>query len=159
LRFAFLPFAFCLLPSACVRVQAGRLPADIPVDRSMDATLRTPLLDLFRRDEVAVDVRMLAAKGAIAPRALEQLVLLMLLTADRDTDVRTTAEGTIARIPVDLLSGFIARSEVPADLRDFFVARGVPVAATPSATSRRRSSRTTTPITGRRTRPKSRRRR
>lgn len=97
----------------------------------MDASLHTPLLDSFRRDEVTLDVRMLAAKGGIVPRALEQLVLLMLLTTDRDVDVRATAEATIARIPADLVSGFIARSDVPADLREFFLARGVPIAATP----------------------------
>ena len=39
----------------------------------MDVGLRTPLLDLFRKGEVERDVRMMAARGAIAPRALEQL--------------------------------------------------------------------------------------
>jgi hypothetical protein len=100
----------------------------------MEAGLRTPLLDFFKRGEVARDVRLLAAQGAIAPRPLEQLGLLALLTADADTDVRDTAEATLARIPADLLSSFIARSDVPLQLREFFVARGVAVAATPAAT-------------------------
>jgi hypothetical protein len=95
----------------------------------MDAGLHTPLVDVCRRDEVALDVRMLAARGDIAPRALEQLALLMILTGDRHPDVRETAEATIARLPTDVLSAFIARPEVPEDLRAFFVARGVPVAA------------------------------
>ena len=38
----------------------------------------------------------------------------------------------MSRIPTDLMSGFIARSDVPADIREFFVTRGVPVAATPA---------------------------
>jgi hypothetical protein len=99
----------------------------------MDASLHTPLLDFFRRDEVARDVKILAARGAIAPRALEQLLLLMVLSADRDAEIRDTADATIARLPMHLLSGFIARADVPEDLRAFFVARGVPVADSPSA--------------------------
>jgi hypothetical protein len=98
----------------------------------MDASLHTPLVDVFRRDEVAFDVRMLAASGAIAPRALEQLSLLMILTGDRHPEVRETAEATIALLPTDVVSAFIARSDVPDDLRAFFVARGVPVGAVPA---------------------------
>ena len=94
----------------------------------MDAILHTPLVDFFRRDEVALDIRILAARGAIAPRAIEQLALLMILTADRHPEVRETAEATIARLPQDVLSAFIARTDVPEEMRAFFVARGVPVA-------------------------------
>ena len=50
----------------------------------MEAGFRTPLLDFFRRGEVARDVRLLAAQGALAPRAHEQLGLLMLLVSDQD---------------------------------------------------------------------------
>src|SRR5262245_13119128 len=99
----------------------------------MEPSLRTPLLDLFRRDEVARDVRLLAARGAVAPRGLEQLVLLMLLTGDRDDEIRGTAENTLSRLPADRVSAFLARSEVPADLRDFFAQRGVPAGGTPLA--------------------------
>ncbi len=101
----------------------------------MEAGLRTPLLDFFKRGEVARDVRLLAAQGAIAPRPLEQLGLLALLTSDADAEIRDTAEATLTRIPGHLLSSFIARSDVPLELREFFVARGIAVAATPSQTS------------------------
>jgi len=97
----------------------------------MDVGLRTPLLDFFRRGEVARDVRLLAAQGAIAPRPLEQLGLLILLTSDHDSEVRHTAETTLGRIPTHLISGFIARSDVPTELREFFVGRGIAVADTP----------------------------
>jgi hypothetical protein len=97
----------------------------------MEAGLRTPLLDQFKRGDVARDVRLLAAQGAIAPRPLEQLALLALLTTDADTEIRDTAEHTLQRIPVDELSAFIARSDVPLELREFFVTRGIAVAATP----------------------------
>ena len=44
----------------------------------------TPLLDFFKRGEVDRDVRMQAAQGALAPRAHEQLAILVLLLEDRD---------------------------------------------------------------------------
>jgi hypothetical protein len=97
----------------------------------MDATLRTPLLDCFRRDEVPKDVRLQAANGKIAPRALEQLALLAILTGDRDDEVRQTAEDTLSRLPADRLSAFLARAGVPEELRAFFTARGILPAAMP----------------------------
>ena len=57
--------------------------------------LGTPMLDFFRRGEVARDIRMLAAQGAIAPRPLEQLGILMVLTSDSDAEIRETAEQTL----------------------------------------------------------------
>jgi hypothetical protein len=98
----------------------------------MEAGLRTPLLDFFKRGDVARDVRLLAAQGAIAPRPLEQLGLLALLTSDAEAEIRETAEATLGRIPEDLLAGFIARSDVPLELREFFVKRGISVASTPA---------------------------
>lgn len=103
----------------------------------MESALVTPLLDSFRRAEVAKDVRLLAAQGAIAPRPLEQLALLMILAADPEPEIRETAERTLAKIPTPQLSGFLARSEVPADMREFFVARGIPIADAPSADAER----------------------
>ena len=93
----------------------------------MEAT-RTPLLDYFRRGEAPVDLRLLAARGVLAPRAYEQLELLRLLIKDADSDVASAAEATLQSIPVEALSACLARSEVGADVREFFVARGVPVA-------------------------------
>jgi hypothetical protein len=99
----------------------------------VETGLRTPLLDFFRRGEVAYDVRLTAAQGALAPRPLEQLGLLALLTGDSDAEIRRTAEETLAKIPADRISGFIARSDVPLELREFFVMRGIEAAATPMA--------------------------
>jgi hypothetical protein len=89
---------------------------------------RTPLLDYFRRGEAPVDLRLLAARGVLAPRALEQLELLRLLVRDADADVASAAEDTLRAIPPGAVSAFLARSEVSAELREFFAARGVPVA-------------------------------
>jgi hypothetical protein len=85
----------------------------------------TPLLDLFKRGEVDRDVRLQAAEGALAPRAHEQLAILVLLLEDRDEEIRTTADATISRIPEASLKAFLARADVPVDLREFFADRGI----------------------------------
>src|SRR6187401_1281341 len=74
----------------------------------MDPGFRSPLIDFFRRGEVARDVRLLAAQGALAPRAQEHDAL-----------------------PIEPLRGFLARSDTPEEMRAFFQARGVTPAATP----------------------------
>jgi hypothetical protein len=85
----------------------------------------TPLLDFFRRGEVARDVKMMAAQGVLAPRAHEQLAILVLLLEDADQEIRTVADATLSRIPIEALQAFLARSDVTVDLREFFGDRGV----------------------------------
>jgi hypothetical protein len=85
----------------------------------------TPLLDSFKRGEVERDVRLLAAQGALAPRAYEQLAILVLLLEDRDAEIRETADDTLNRIPEQALKTFLARSDVPIGLREFFADRGI----------------------------------
>ena len=91
----------------------------------MDVGIRSPLLDFFRRGEVAKDVRLLAARGALAPRAHEQVALLAMLTEDGDAEIRAAAEATIAAIPNESLAFFLGRSDVPDGLREFFRGRGI----------------------------------
>lgn len=97
----------------------------------MEAGYRTPLLDFFRRGEVARDIRLLAAQGALAPRAHEQLGLLILLVGDQDPEIARAAEATLRAIPRESLAAFIARSDVAGDVRDFFAARGIEPAPVP----------------------------
>jgi len=85
----------------------------------------TPLLDFFKRGEVERDVRMEAAQGTLAPRAYEQLAILVLLLEDPDPEIRTTADETLSRIPEEALKAFLARSDVPIGLREFFADRGI----------------------------------
>jgi hypothetical protein len=85
----------------------------------------TPLLDFFKRGEVDREVRMQAAEGALAPRASEQLAILVLLLEDKDREIRDTADATLGRIPEHALKAFLARPDVPIDLREFFADRGV----------------------------------
>ena len=57
----------------------------------MDSAFKTPLLDVFRRGEAPVELRLQAARGVLAPRAHEQLELLMLLVKDADAEVVAAA--------------------------------------------------------------------
>ena len=100
---------------------------------SVEGALRTPLVDYFRRGEAPVDVRMLAARGVLAPRAHEQLELLVLLLKDSDTGVAEAAAATLDSIPADALGAFLARADVSAELRSFFAARGVAATAAAAA--------------------------
>ncbi len=98
----------------------------------MDVGLRTPLLDFFRRGEVARDIRRLAAQGALAPRAQEQLGLLILLVDDQDPEIAEAAESTLQAIPPDSLRAFLARSDVSTEMRNFFARRGIGPAEVPA---------------------------
>jgi hypothetical protein len=92
----------------------------------------SPLYEFFKRGEVARDVRLLAAQGGFAPRAHEQLSILVLLLDDPDGEVRETADATLNKLPVEALSKFLARSDVSVNLREFFADRGVFPAETPA---------------------------
>lgn len=87
--------------------------------------VRSPLVDLFRRGEVPRDVKLLAARGAVAPRAHEQLAILVLLAADPDAEVATAAARTIDALPRPALEAFLARGDVASDVKAFFAARGI----------------------------------
>jgi hypothetical protein len=93
-----------------------------------DPGFRSPLIDFFRRGEVARDVRLLAAQGALAPRAQEQLALLVLLADDPDPEIARTTAATLDALPIALLAAFLGRSEVPREMKAFFTARGVEAA-------------------------------
>jgi len=49
----------------------------------------------------------------------------VLLLEDPDREIRETADETLNKIPVDVLEKFLARSDVPVDLREFFGDRGI----------------------------------
>jgi hypothetical protein len=96
----------------------------------VDPGFRSPLIDFFRRGEVARDVRLLAAQGALAPRAQEQLGLLVLLSDDPDPEILRATAVTLEALPVDPLRAFLARSDTPPEMRKFFAARGIEPDAT-----------------------------
>jgi hypothetical protein len=97
-------------------------------------TSPTPLLDWFARGEAPADIKLLAAQGRLAPRAHEQLAILMLLVQDADGDVRSTADATLTQLPPSALRAFLARADVPAAMLEFFSKRGVAPAGPPAPT-------------------------
>jgi hypothetical protein len=99
----------------------------------MEPGFRSPLVDLFRRGEAASDVRLLAAQGALAPRTHEQLALLILLSDDADPTIRETANATLDGLPRGAVAAFLARSDVPLEMREFFGTRGISPAAVATA--------------------------
>lgn len=94
-----------------------------------DPGFRSPLVDFFFRGEVARDVRLLAARGMLTPGPLDQLALLVLLSDDADPEIARCAHDTLAAIPADTLTAFLARADVPPEMRGFFAARGLEPAA------------------------------
>lgn len=91
----------------------------------MDPGFRSPLIDFFRRGEVARDVRLLAAQGALAPRAQEQLALLVLLFDDTDPEIRRATAVTLEALPLAPLLAFLARPDTPPEMRGFFAKLGI----------------------------------
>jgi len=84
-----------------------------------------PLLECFIRGDVDPEVSLLAAQGALAPRADEQLAILVYLVTHDETHVATVANQTIASLPVDAVAGLIARKDTSEKVLEFFAARGV----------------------------------
>jgi hypothetical protein len=101
----------------------------------MDPGLRTPLVDFFRRGEVAGDIKLLAAQGALAPRAGEQLAILLILLDDEDPQIASTALATLDGLPTRGVADFLARSDTPSEMRAFFAARGIEPSDTPAPDS------------------------
>ena len=91
----------------------------------MDPGLRSPLIDFFRRGEVASDIRQLAASGGFAPTVLDQMALLFILADDADPQIADTARRTLDGLPREAVGRFIGRKEVPEPMRGFFVAKGI----------------------------------
>ena len=84
-----------------------------------------PLLECFIRGDVDPEVSMLAAQGALAPRADEQLAILVYLVTNDETHVATVANQTIASLPVEAVAGLIARKDTSEKVLEFFAARGI----------------------------------
>ena len=99
----------------------------------MEPGYRSPLIDFFRRSDTTSDVRLLAAQGALSTSAHEQLALLVLLADDPEADIAKTAVLTIDALPAQPLRDFLAREDVPAEMRDFFAGRGVTPSDCPAA--------------------------
>ena len=97
----------------------------------MDPGLHSPPVACFVRGDAPRDVKLLAARGAVAPRAHEQLALLLVLADDEDGEVAGLARLTLEMLPREPLVAFLARPDVPVPMRDWFAAHGVVVTGEP----------------------------
>ncbi len=95
----------------------------------MDLVSLSPLVELFRRGDVPRDARLLAAKGVVAPRAVDQVAILVLLSRDADAEIARTAAETLSSLPRDAVETLLARTDVPEDARAYFAERGVSAAS------------------------------
>src|SRR5438105_2441156 len=68
----------------------------------------------------------------MAPRAHEQIALLMLLVDDQDPDISSAANARIEMIPQPALEALLASSDASTEMREFFAARGIAPAAVAS---------------------------
>jgi hypothetical protein len=84
-----------------------------------------PLLECFVRGDVDPEVSLLAAQGALAPRADEQLAILVYLVTHDETHVASVANQTIASLPVEAVAGLLARPDTSEKVLAFFAARGI----------------------------------
>jgi len=84
-----------------------------------------PLLECFVRGDVDPEVSLLAAQGALAPRADEQLAILVYLVTHDETQVASVANQTLSALPVDAIAGLLARQDTSEKVRAFFAARGI----------------------------------
>ena len=91
----------------------------------MESGYRSPLLEMFRRNEADRDVRAAGAQGLLRLQAVEQVALLMLLLDDEDPAIARLAAMTLEKLPEAAVAQFLARPEVPDAMRDFFMLRGI----------------------------------
>ena len=84
-----------------------------------------PLLECFVRGDVDPEVLMLAAQGALAPRADEQLAILVYLVTNDETQIATVANQTIAALPTEAIAGLLARRDTSEKVIAFFAGRGI----------------------------------
>jgi hypothetical protein len=84
-----------------------------------------PLLECFVRGDVDPEVSLLAAQGALAPRADEQLAILVYLVTHDETHVATVANQTLAALPIEAVAGLLARPDTSQKVLAFFAARGI----------------------------------
>ena len=91
----------------------------------MDSGYRSPLLEMFRRNEADRDVRLAGAQGLLRLQALEQVALLMILLDDEDPGIARLAAMTLEKLPEAAVARFLARSDVPDAMRDVFALRGI----------------------------------
>jgi hypothetical protein len=99
----------------------------------MDPGVQSPLVDFFRRGEAPREACLLAARGAMAPSAHEQIALLVLLSDHADPEIARIANATLSALPKTALTAFLARPDETPELKDLFASPYPAPPETPAA--------------------------
>lgn len=100
-----------------------------------DLGLHSPLVDLFARGQLPLDMRLLAASNQVAVEPVEQLALLALLTDDSDPSVAARAWQTWRALPLEMVADVLGHPGTPGPLRDWIATHAGAAAASPAAES------------------------
>ena len=98
----------------------------------MDPGHRSPLIDVFRRGASDREMRMLAAEGGLSATAHDQVAMLVMLADDPDPEIAMTALSTVQALPREPLRAFLARTDVPPEILQFFADQGITPAEAPA---------------------------
>lgn len=96
-----------------------------------DFGVHSPLIDLFVRGDVGEDSRLLAASGQLPVPALEQIVLIALMSDDPDPAIAQIARDTLSAQPAEGVARLLARDDTPAALKSWLLAHGFVAADAP----------------------------
>ena len=99
----------------------------------MEPGYRSPLIDQFRHSDTTREMRLLAAQGGLEGTAHEQLALLLLVADDPDSEVAAAVQTTVRALPVEPLRAYLARADVPAEIKQFFGNLGIEPGPVPAA--------------------------
>jgi len=95
---------------------------------AVDYGIRTPLVDLFTREPLPVDMRLLAATNQVSTDPVEQVALLALLADDPEPQVASQALATWRAFPASVVADLITHAATSDALRAWMVTHAVRVA-------------------------------
>lgn len=101
----------------------------------LDLGLHSPLVDLFARGQLPLDMRLLAASNEVAVEPVEQLALLALLTDDSDPSVVARAWQTFRALPLAMVADVLGHPGTPGPLRHWIAAHAGAADGPPPAES------------------------
>lgn len=84
---------------------------------AVDYGIHTPLVDLFTREDLPVDMRLLAATNQVSADPVEQVALLALLADDPEPQVASQALATWHAVPAASVADLITHADTSDALR------------------------------------------
>jgi hypothetical protein len=85
--------------------------------------MSSPLIEQFRKGGVSKDVRLTAASGMLPLKPVDQVDLLLLLTRDKEQEIRSKAEDSLLEIAPEDLAGVMKERSTDPKVLHFFGVR------------------------------------